>query len=63
MTGYPLKRLQEEVAFLAYHLHWDHETLMNLDHRERQRWCTEVSSINTKMNEDKGDQVSLEQLL
>jgi hypothetical protein len=50
ITGYPLERIYEEVAFLAYHFHWDHQTLMNLEHRERKRWCDEVSRINKKIN-------------
>lgn len=50
MTGYPLDRLHEEVAFLAYHFHWDYGTIMNMEHRERLRWCEEVSKINKKMN-------------
>lgn len=34
---------------MAYHFHWDYDTLMNLEHRERRKWCEEVSSINKKM--------------
>jgi hypothetical protein len=50
IKGYPHERLHEEVAFLAYHFHWDHDVLMNLEHRDRQRWCEEVSKINSKWN-------------
>lgn len=50
IIGYPLERIYEEVAFLAYHFHWDHQTLMDLEHRERKRWCDEVSRINKKIN-------------
>lgn len=25
---------------------------MNMEHRERRRWCEEISRINRKMNED-----------
>jgi len=38
------------MSFLAYYLHWSHEELMNLDHRERRRWCNEISAINKKLN-------------
>jgi len=38
---------------LAYHLHWDYETIMNMEHNERKRWCEEVSKINKKMNTNK----------
>ncbi len=52
MTGYPVERLHEEVAFLAYHFHWDYDTIMNMEHRERLSWCEEVSKINKKLNGD-----------
>lgn len=52
MIGYPLDRIHEEVAFLAYHFHWDYDTIMNLEHRERMQWCEEVSKINKKLNGD-----------
>lgn len=52
MKGYPLERLHEEVAFLAYHFHWEYETIINLEHRERLQWCEEVSKINKKLNGD-----------
>jgi hypothetical protein len=51
MMGYPSDRLYGEVAFIAYYLHWPHEQVMLLDHRERQRWVNEVSRINTQLNE------------
>lgn len=54
IVGYPLDRLHEEVAFLAYHFHWDYATILQLEHRDRQRWCSEVSKINQKINEDSG---------
>lgn len=38
------------MAFLAYYLHWPMEELMNLDHKERRRWCSEISHINEKLN-------------
>jgi len=51
MIGYPSQALFEEVAFIAYYLHWPHEQVMALDHRERQRWVAEVSKINKRLNE------------
>lgn len=51
MMGYPLPTLYEEVAFIAYYLHWPHEQIMSLDHRERRRWVGEVSRINKQLNE------------
>ena len=49
--GYPLDRLHEEVAFLAYHFHWAPQALLDLDHVERRRWLQEISAINQRMNE------------
>jgi hypothetical protein len=51
VTGYPLDTLHEEVAFLAYHLHWPYAEILELEHRDRHRWCNEVSDINKKLNE------------
>ncbi|NLW46377.1 MAG: hypothetical protein GXY86_03425 [Firmicutes bacterium] len=50
MIGYPLDRLYEEVAFVAYYFHWEYETVINLEHRERRRWCEEISKIHKKVN-------------
>lgn len=47
---YPQERLYQELAFLAYYLHWSRDALLDLDHRERQRWCREVSAINQKLS-------------
>ena len=41
----------EEVAFIAYYLHWPYEQIMTLDHRERRQWLAEVSRINQRLNE------------
>lgn len=51
MIGYPSDRLFEEVAYIAYHFHWPHEQIMDLDHRERQRWLAEIAKINKRLNE------------
>ena len=50
MRAYPLKFLYEEMAFIAYHFHWSYDELMQLDHRERRRWCREISSINRALD-------------
>jgi len=48
---YPTARLYEEMAFIAYHLHWSYMDIMNLEHSERIKWCKEISRINRKVNE------------
>lgn len=52
VLGYPLDQLQEEVAFIAYHFHWSHDEVMNLEHRDRRQWVQEISTINQRMNGD-----------
>lgn len=52
LTGYPLERLYQEVAFIAYYFHWSYDEVMNMEHWERRRWCEEISRMNQKINED-----------
>jgi hypothetical protein len=48
---YPLDRLYEEVAYIAYHFHWPYGEIMTMEHAERQRWVDEIAAINTRLNE------------
>jgi hypothetical protein len=45
-------KVYEEAAFIAYYLHWNHDDIMELSHRDRIRWCKEVSRINGKLNDE-----------
>lgn len=51
MTVYPLERLYEEMAYIAYHFHWPQQEVMQMDHLQRQRWVDEIASINSRLNE------------
>jgi Family of unknown function (DUF6760) len=51
MIGYPSGRLLEEVAYVAYYLHWQYEEIMSMDHRERRWWIAEVARIHDRLNE------------
>jgi hypothetical protein len=51
VVGYPVNQLTEEVAFIAYHFHWPHDQIMNLEHRDRRHWVTQISLLNQRMNE------------
>jgi len=51
VIGYPLERLHEEVAYVAYHFHWPLENILNLEHRQRQQWVREIAKINRRLNE------------
>ena len=48
---YPSERLFEEVAYIAYYLHWPHDQIMEMPHRERQQWVGEIARINGRVNE------------
>ncbi|WP_369122830.1 DUF6760 family protein [Pseudanabaena sp. 'Roaring Creek'] len=43
--GYPLERLYEEVAFIAFYFHWSKEDILNLTHTERLRWVNEIMRL------------------
>ena len=51
VVSYPLDRLLEEVAYIAYHFHWPYQEVMNMEHSERQQWVEQVARINTRLNE------------
>jgi hypothetical protein len=51
VIGYPLDRLFEEVAFVAYHFHWPHDEILALDHASRRTWVSEICAINRRLNE------------
>ena len=49
---YPADRIYEEAAFIAYYVHWSRDDVLNLTHRERLRWCEEISEINRKVSNE-----------
>ncbi len=50
MTGYPSDRLHEEVAYVAWHLHWSYQEVMGMEHAERLRWVDEVAALNQRLS-------------
>ncbi len=56
---YPAERIYEEVAFIAYYLHWSHDDIMELSNRERTRWCQEISKINQQEDGAKDNPFSI----
>ncbi len=36
---------------MAYHFHWSQAEIMELEHGDRRRWVTEISGINSQINE------------
>jgi uncharacterized protein DUF6760 len=49
---YAPERLYEEVAYVAYHFHWSHDEVMNLDHGERTRFVQEIGRINKRLTDE-----------
>ena len=40
------------MAFIGYYMHWQHSEIEALSHMERQRWCREISRINSKLSDE-----------
>lgn len=41
------------MAFISYYFHWDREEVMNMEHRDRKKWCDEISRINKTVSGEK----------
>ncbi len=50
---YPENELYREMSFISYYFHWGEETVLNLSHGERRKWCREISDINKSLNPSK----------
>ncbi len=48
--GYPLDRLNEEVAYIAYHFHWPLGDIIQMEHRDRQEWVNQIAGINRRLS-------------
>lgn len=53
MMGYPIDKIYEEASFIAYYFHWTHDQIMSMEHRDRRKWCEEISRINRNLNGEK----------
>jgi hypothetical protein len=47
---YATDRLFEEIAYVAYHLHWPFEEILDMEHPIRRRFVDEVAAINRRLN-------------
>lgn len=47
---YATERLYEEVAYVAYHLHWSLDEILDLEHADRQRFVDEIAAINRRLS-------------
>ncbi|MDH3731508.1 MAG: hypothetical protein OES13_10380 [Acidimicrobiia bacterium] len=48
MKRYPEDALWEEITYLAYHLHWDFDALLSLEHPDRARLIRSVADLNAR---------------
>jgi hypothetical protein len=48
---YAADRLHEEVAYVAYHLHWPLDDILDLEHADRLRYVSEIARINTRITQ------------
>lgn len=42
----------EEVAYVAYYLHWDLDKILDLEHPVRTRVITEIGKIHSRSGEE-----------
>ncbi len=53
MRLYPEEELYKEMSFISYYFHWSEDSVLALEHRERRKWCKEISGINAALNPSK----------
>ena len=49
---YAPDRVWEEVAYVAYYLHWDLDKILDLEHPVRTRVITEIGKIHARSGEE-----------
>lgn len=52
MVRYPHEELWDELAYLAYHLHWNMSELLDLEHADRLRLVEAVADLNERAWEE-----------
>jgi hypothetical protein len=48
---YAADRLFEEVAYVAYYLHWPLDSILDMEHPLRRRFVEEIGKINRQLSE------------
>ncbi len=49
-----MESIYKEVAYIAYHFHWDLDTILEMEHRERAIFIQEIAAINERINAESG---------
>jgi hypothetical protein len=52
MELYPERAVWDELVYLAYHLHWDLNTLLDLEHADRIMLVERVADFNRRALDD-----------
>lgn len=55
MLRYPVEAIWQEIAYLAYHLHWPLDALLDLEHADRVRLVRATASLNVRAWEEVRD--------
>ncbi len=50
MSLTPPRELYRQLSFISYYFHWELETVLDLPHLEREKFCREISQINRQAN-------------
>ena len=45
---YAADRIHEEVAYIAYHFHWDLDDILDLEHADRRRYAGRIADLVTR---------------
>ncbi|MCC6437414.1 MAG: hypothetical protein IT196_20460 [Acidimicrobiales bacterium] len=48
MRQYPVDALWDELSYLAFHLHWEFDALLDLEHADRVRLVEHVAALNRR---------------
>ncbi|MGW8953865.1 DUF6760 family protein [Streptomyces sp. NPDC055709] len=46
MKVYAAADLRSEIAYIAYHFHWSHNELLDMDHVQRRAYIQSIADIN-----------------
>ncbi len=49
---YASDRMFEEIAYVAYHVHWSLDEILDLEHPLRKRFVEEIGRINRRLAEE-----------
>jgi hypothetical protein len=52
MTAYATECMFEEIAYVAFHLHWPLDEILDLEHPLRQRFVEEIGRINRRLAQE-----------